>query len=427
MDFERRWKRRCWKPDGGYRPIEAGVLWAAWIAYLGRITAFDLRVYWACHLLAWTRLGGPGRYSEAELLRWLGGSGHRRERQLREALRHLRDAGLVIWSETEIRFGPPGDCPVGFDRWPERRVPVPRRTLELLARTSGKAKVATILGHLVRCMRLDASDPERPVICSGVVKASWIAETFGISIRGAKAARAQLVAAGELVVIETPVIVRNKHGARCEIAGVVERKPATISAPPARLGATVSAPLLRKQNPLRESETQNPAPRPGAGASQPRLSEMFATDSAMKLSEMVALYRRNPTPIAPESPKVGAMNPRPTSGQRRMQGDSQATRKAPPWRASGPRIDDMTEADLRDPVRLAVLFDQAVARSWIEDTEAELLAFRAAAEHALRRGRDPVKLFRWTIERGRWDVISGADEDAARGRSRRGSRAAAAA
>jgi hypothetical protein len=131
---------------------------------------------------------------------------------------------------------------------------------------------------------------------------------------------------------------------------------------------------------------------------------MFATDSAMKLSEMVAMYRRNPQPIAPESPKVRAMNPRPTSGQRRMQGDSQATRKAPPWRASGPRIDDMTEADLRDPVRLATLFDQAVARRWIDGTEAELLAFRASAAHAIRIGRNAPALFRWLVERATRDT-----------------------
>jgi hypothetical protein len=80
---------------------------------------------------------------------------------------------------------------------------------------------------------------------------------------------------------------------------------------------------------------------------------------------------------------------------------------------SEPRITAVTLADLRDTRRLLLLRDDAVARGLIRDNEQDRLRFVAAAEHALRVGDDPVKVFGAMVWRGRWLYLAACDEQAA--------------
>ena len=103
----------------------------------------------------------PRRFSLDELQRLTGLS----PKRLKASLRRLEAAGLLAWSESAIAFpvsveGVPLADRDGFrdflNRIPNRRrlVPVPRRILRLLAGGCRPAMIATILGHLFRCLYL---------------------------------------------------------------------------------------------------------------------------------------------------------------------------------------------------------------------------------------------------------------------------------
>ena len=134
------------KPKGGYRLIPVVQLCMAWSAYrAGLIRLFDLRVYFACHemvarrcLSAKTSLPSCFTLKELDRLTGLGA------KRLKASLGRLTAARLLIWSEAAIAFpGSAESLPEEgrkvliemLDQIPnhERLVPVPRRTLRLLA------------------------------------------------------------------------------------------------------------------------------------------------------------------------------------------------------------------------------------------------------------------------------------------------------
>jgi len=85
----------------------------------------------------------------------------------------------------------------------------------------------------------------------------------------------------------------------------------------------------------------------------------------------------------------------------------------------GPKLPHATTADLRDTGRLLALYDAAVANGVADASEADRLAFVAAAEHALRLGHKPTRLFAAIANRGDWHYVTAADEVRATKRLRR--------
>src|SRR5262249_38772534 len=149
----------------------------------------------------------PQRFGFGELARLTGLA----PRRLKAALRRLETAKLLRWSEAAIGFPAPAETLAeldgdGFrrflDRIPHhhRRVPVPRRILRLLADGCRPALIATILGHLLRCLYMKGGVFQEV----GRVKASWIAEVFGVGLRRVKQARRELVAMGWLIPLPSP-------------------------------------------------------------------------------------------------------------------------------------------------------------------------------------------------------------------------------
>src|SRR5215510_4526959 len=78
-------------------------------------------------------------------------------------VRRLETTRLLAWSERAVAFPLPAEAIAGpggdgfrrvFDQIPnhDRKVPVPRRILRLLAGGCRPALIATILGHLIRCL-----------------------------------------------------------------------------------------------------------------------------------------------------------------------------------------------------------------------------------------------------------------------------------
>ena len=86
---------------------------------------------------------------------------------------------------------------------------------------------------------------------------------------------------------------------------------------------------------------------------------------------------------------------------------------SPPTRTPPPTLREVTLADLGDVGRLLALHQQARARGWLREGEAEQLNVVAAAVHARRVGQDPCRLFVALLRDRRWEVITQDDEDQA--------------
>jgi hypothetical protein len=362
------------KPDGGYVLIPAMRLLSAYTAHREDfIRLVDLRIWLACHELVARRCGArkgcPVRYTTRELAAILN-SPH--ESRVSAGVKRLGRAGLLSWSASKV----------GFPEWngagiPEvasrlrhaaslvanhrRRVPVPRRLIVWLAREGTGAMIATAFGHLLRCLyfRGGACAP------SGLCKASWVADVFGVHPRTVKTARRALVENGWLRTLATPQWVRNRWGQRFTVNLEWRATPAgerVAKAPPRRGRSTPCSPPPESHRELssRRLKHQDPAPRGRAGA-----------------------YAR-PQTLAP------------------------------------PTIRHVVAEDLRCPKRLDALFAQAHRAGFVGVSECDRQRVFAAAGRALRVGAtNPAGLFVWLVRERRWDHLCVADEEHARSAARR--------
>lgn len=341
------WYVESRKPHGGFCFIHENSIHAAWSALTsGDIAMRDLRVWLACHEIKARRCtleeGRRPSYTTDELHGLVGGVGGQ---HIRRSLRTLERAGLLRFREDELHTMPhevTGD--------PGRPVPVPRSVLRMLSKTTGRAYIATVLGHLLRCLYY-----KRGVCRSGGwCKASWVADTFGVAVRAVKEARARLVELGLFRVLAADQFRLNRFGRPLVVcldwlAGSAPRGPqsTTRSAPPGD----------HKKLSYRRVDHQKPA--------------------------------RTADP-------AGART-----------------------RAKDPDLNNVTEADLKDPWRLAALFKQARLRGWVRKTEADILAVFAAAAHANRVGNSPASLFSWMLRQRAFQTVCCHDEDTGRSLVRR--------
>jgi hypothetical protein len=399
------------KPQGGYQLIAAAQLAVAWWCYRQkRIRLVDLRVWFA----AWEQRARRGRHPRLlpcrfglrELERLTGLSA----RRLKESLRRLAAAQLVLWSEVTVGFPAATSCVPPLEREDfgrflgriannRRRVPVPRRILRLLAGGARPALIATIVGHLLRCLYLKDSG----CTSRGRVKASWIADTFGVGLRRVKEARRELMAMGWLIPLAAGQWELNRWGAHVRInlgwsrlEGIKNGAPAhgdgAELAPPAPSGDGELAPPKSDRYPLRDGKNQNPAGGRPAG--------FFAIDEAGKTTE----------PAETVQPVATAESPRPATS---------ATHADTPQGAQADLRHVLPE-DLRYTGRLLDLYMQAVSLGLAAASEWGRLRFVAAAEHARVIGtKNPCGLFVRLVRGGLWHFATGDDEAAASVRLRR--------
>ena len=210
------------KPHGGFVFLAVRQLCLIWSTYrIRHIQLMDLRAWFACHEMVAKRCqlttGQIPTYTLDELHRLVGGAGGE---YLRASLRRLEALGLLSWSSANIAFATsPADLQGLMDHAevaamlqalpnPHRRVPVPRQTLRLIAGGCRSAVIATILGHLFRCLYYRNGQCHSGGLC----KATWIADVFGLHVRNIKAARKHLVTIGWLQQHPTPQRVLNRWG-----------------------------------------------------------------------------------------------------------------------------------------------------------------------------------------------------------------------
>jgi hypothetical protein len=233
-----------------------------------------------------------------------------------------------------------------------RKVPVPRRVIRFLAGCGRKVMIATVLGHLLRCVYWR----DGRCISGGRCKSSWIADVFGVDGRNVKAARKELVDLGWLTPLGAAQTALNRWGLPVLVdldhdfvAGRVYAK----SPPPSELSTTKSPPPYKNRELSMRVENQKPGSGRGAGVSMRQAGE--------------------------------------------------------------PDLRNVTVVDLREPRRLDGLFRQGIAAGAVADTPADRLRWFAAAERALTLGtRNPCGLFVRLIRQSLWHYITNGQEDVAR-------------
>jgi len=388
------------KPHGGFRFLTIQQLCLLWWAYrTSCIQLIDFRVWYAAQEMVARRCQlAPDHvpdYTHRELHGLVGGVGGE---HLRASLRRLAALGLLTWSRTQLTFATSLTDLCGrhdlagfhtmVDAIPnaQRRVPVPRQALRLIAGGRKASVIATMLGHLLRCLYYR----EQRCHSGGWCKASWIAEVFGIHLRSVKAARKYLVEIGWLRTFHASQRMGNRWGTYTLISlswtrTALERHtdahagpPASQSPPPSKFCTTGLPPLLQKdREPFQESQHQQP------------------TLTAETTRAALPLY-----PPALLSHEKTGVKIRDTH-----------TRKAPPF---PPTLQHIVSDDLCDTARLLILFAQAQRQGLIDGSDSARLTFVAMAEHARGLGTaNPCGLFAALVRRQCWHYVTDRDEDAA--------------
>lgn len=290
------------------------------------------------------------------------------------SLRRLAASGLIVMDDDGISVsdgkdatGPNVDSQMQHATrtvsHPARRVPVPRRVLRLLANSTRPVFIATVLGHLLRCLFSRGGR----IASAGLCKSSWIADVFGVDERNVKAARRELIECGWLLVDDASQRFLNRWGLPVRVnldwqsvasdrpSGIDKRRRDRVSPPPVTSEEAKSPPPLK--NSYRFQRSKNHVPIPAGGACGPVVSESVR-----------------------------------------------------PFR-------DVRPADLRSTAELRSLFRGAVRVGLMRACAADELRFFAAAERAASLGTsNPAGFFASVVRRGLWHVISQRDEDAARQR-----------
>jgi len=294
-------------------------------------------------------------------------------RTVRRGLRQLSAAGLVRFAEGEIVFATqtlPGSeslqAALAGRRSPRRPIPVPRSMLRFLARNRAEALTKVVIGYLVRGLSIARRTGE--LNPRGTVKASWIAETFGVSQRAVKYAQAMLRSLGW--------ICKDTHSRQRKLN---------------RDGAYFTIDLEW------EFKAREPVVK----------SDKSVTNIALPLLEIAP-------PFAP--PKEDRETSYEDQHQQTLatEPDGVDEVKGSKMRLPPPSLRRILPEDLHRFDRMELLHRQGVAQGWINDSEAMALNFLAAAVRAREHGKDPVRLFVAIVRRGLWSHITHAQEEQAR-------------
>ena len=283
-----------------------------------------------------------------------------------KAVAALRTSGLIEFSTKSIRvvddtMPEAGETihTISGGRSPKRPIPVPRAVLRFLAQQTSAGLGKVMLGYICRGLSIERKGGAiRP---AGTVKASWLAETLGLSLRTVRYAQAQLRALG-WIGKDTGSKQRklNRHGAWFQIN--LQWKP-----------------------------------RLKRGGVRP----------VIYCRQIAPLPARNCTPVAP--PKEDRKTPSESKNQKAGVFRTGTSPHQPP------RLSNIRIEDLRNAGRLRTLLRLAVAGRWVRDCESDTLNFIAAAVRARATpSRDPVRVFVSLVRNRRWSHLTQAHEDEAR-------------
>jgi hypothetical protein len=304
------------------------------------------------------------RYTLEELARLVGKSS---AKALGTSLRRLERTGLSTWNTSEISFSDLSDLtPAAGEEFTtrlaritnhRRRVPVPRRTIRWLAKASRPVLVATVFGHLFRCVYAKG----RYLAAEGSISATWVSEVFDVDPRNVKRAKVHLRRISWLSPKASDHWHKQRYGGTVAVNLMwMEGK-----------GGTESSSFMVSQLPPRNHITDGCLPPP---------------DSNRKL----LTESKNQKPAAPGPSGVHKPNPQPIT------------------------LRNIQAEDLRDAGRLLMLHRQAQERGFVGRSEHDRLQFMSAAVRASAKAtRNPGGFFWRLIQQRLWHHITAADESKA--------------
>jgi hypothetical protein len=263
MIEQRAWAQgRSWwitaeKPQGGFVLVREDAIYTAWAALCdAKIQLRDFRIWLASFEVLERRLGLAAdrkpTFTEFEFRKLIGGVGRE---HFRTSVRRLERAGLGRWREHAI------DLPGSRSNRGSaggRLVPIPRSILRYLAKSPARALIATTLGHVLRCLYYRGGQ----CVSGGYCKSSWVSQTFSVSLRQAKAARAKLQSIGFLTPLAADQLRLNRFG--CPTVVNLHWVPTIQSAPHSPEQTTRTAPPDTQVSSFlrRKSDHQKPDPAP---------------------------------------------------------------------------------------------------------------------------------------------------------------------
>ena len=407
--------------EGRYRPIPARTLaMAAWLYREGHITLRALRCFFAACEMAERRRYAKTReakkhqrFTLEELSRLVGGRGSASaQRELAKDVRGLAEVGLVTIAPNAITFAKATDTPAvgegsgeAFSAFLEafsglsRPIPIPRRLLRALAAGFRRTDTFYVIGALLRSVFWKKQ--EGHITIDGRMKASWVAQTFGISLRGAKEARAHLIEIGWLTPLDSAHWLERKYGAHAAIN--IHWTPANDAAGEPSTDAPTDLPTETVDNSAGQAAE-------AAGGSAPQTLDSEGQSAPLWLD------KKTPPRRDLNTRKLGTTAPGPSgaSSAKGFDQKSQAPAKGEDPKPRVPTIRDVRPGDLKDPEALQELYRQAVAARLACSSRAGELDFFALAHRALTRGHRPGALFISNLKQSRTHFITTADEEAGR-------------
>jgi hypothetical protein len=298
-----------------------------------------------------------------------------------------------------------------------RLVPIPRRLLAELCRETKKSVLLAKLAYIMRGLTLDRQSGE--LRSRGCIKASWIAQYFGLSMRSVRLARSWLIRSG-FIAKDCSSFQRklNRDGSYFEInlgrysrtttecAGTVQaemdNEPVKLASVPAHKrtdsAGTLTAPVPAPSG----SETAATGPVKGEAS--------FAPPGSKKCARIAPPKERQETPYG--------INNQKTRFAEKCQASASASGVLR-TKSGEVSLRNIQFEDLRRISTLKTLFHQAVAANWVTNAESDFQNFVAAAVRATRLRGDsirtnPVRVFVAIVRKRLWHHITQEQEERAR-------------
>src|SRR3954469_12435605 len=307
--------RSC--PQGGFRLATVSLIVAVWFAFRkGLLSLNALRAWGALQEMAARRSAHyfterkegrkpqiVPRYRLAEIAHLMGLP----VKVAENAVAELVDGGFIEFSASSLRFIGPSRLPWSDDlhaefeeflaehfKSPNRKVPIPRRTLVMIAESDSAALIWCLFAYCIRCLFYYSKTREYK--CSGTVKSSWVAATGGFSERWAKKIRAHLLKIGWLTRLGASQIAMNRRGERFEVnpGFAAKKNPILVNPEFHRLASVDDQPIpaLISDEPLERVSENNYEESRGESPVLPVENPSPETDSS------------SPPPAAPVHPHI---------------------------------------------------------------------------------------------------------------------------
>jgi hypothetical protein len=366
------------------------IIWAA--TQEGALTKLARDVWFAALTVQfWRCKDKPGRpyhpsprgFRVADIAKVLGVG----ETQLRGPLRQLDQAGILRitdegpWFATSLSDLSVPDPVIGrirtmFDqlhpRTRDKVIAVPRRLLKVIVQCGRKTvRLATLLGLLLRMMLEKRTNQYGGH--KGCCKAQWIAEVFGVGVDRVKTERRHLIREGWFTEEPTPPQVQKRYGLWLRL----NLQPTPCPPQPVDQGTPTGA----------EPAKVEPQNRSNPPKLQPLSNRQLPSEKGILNNQKLP---KDTSSGIEQSPAI-------------------ALEQKPTWT-------DIAEADLHLPERRMSLFEDAVSRGVLRDTQADCLTFLSAIARTLQKATHNAGGFlRRLIETSDYrGFITQGDEDTAR-------------